>query len=119
MAKEFKNTAIFTAFDDFDPPEMATPERNLLRAVLLNAIADMGRPGEFCRKATEYFLSREEDYLYSFQSVCSYLDIDASQILILVGLRTSTRWPMLGPKAPDEIVGTDGGGTDQSEESKS
>ena len=51
MASDKKNTAIFTAFDDFEQPELATPEKNLLRAVLLNAIADMNREGEFSRKA--------------------------------------------------------------------
>jgi hypothetical protein len=86
MSNESKNTAIYTAFDDLEQPEIITPERNLLRAVLLNAVADLRRPGDFHRKATEYFLSREEDYVFSFHSVCGYLNIDPRQILVLVGL---------------------------------
>ncbi len=86
MSNDRKNTAIYTAFDDLEQPEIITPERNLLRAVLLNAVADLRRPGDFQRKATEYFLSREEDYVFSFHSVCGYLNIDPRQILMLVGL---------------------------------
>lgn len=81
-----KHTAIYTAYDDHDQPGIFVPERNLLRAVLLNAIADLRRPGDFQRKATDYFLSREDDYVFSFNSVCSYLSIDPRHILILVGL---------------------------------
>jgi hypothetical protein len=86
MGQDRKNTAIFTAYDDFEHPELATPEKNLLRAVLLNAIADMSRPGEYSRRARDYFTSREEDYIFSFQSVCSFLNINPKHILILVGL---------------------------------
>jgi hypothetical protein len=85
-SREGKNTAIYIAYDDSDQLELATPERNLLRAVLLNAVSDMSKPGEFSRRATDYFLSREDDYLYSFQSVCSYLNINPQHILTIVGL---------------------------------
>jgi len=73
---------------------MATPERNLLRAVLLNAISDMNRDGEFSRKAKDYFLSKEDDYLFSFQSVCGFLNINPHHILIIVGLEQSDRYPV-------------------------
>lgn len=94
MSNEKRNTAIFTAYDDFEAPELATPEKNLLRAVLLNAISDMNRDGEFSRKARDYFMSREDDYLFSFQSVCSFLNINPHHILILVGLEKSDRFPL-------------------------
>lgn len=94
MTSEKRNTAIFTAFDDSEAPELATPERNLLRAVLLNAISDMNRDGEFSRKARDYFLNKEEDYLFSFQSVCGFLNINPHHILILVGLEKSDRFPL-------------------------
>ena len=98
MASDKKNTAIFTAFDDFEQPELATPEKNLLRAVLLNAIADMNREGEFSRKARDYFISGEDDYVFSFQSVCSFLNVNPHHILILVGIEHSDRFP---PKLPE------------------
>ena len=94
MASEKRNTAIFTAYDDSEAPELATPERNLLRAVLLNAISDMNRDGEFSRKARDYFTSKEDDYLFSFQSVCSFLNINPHHILIIVGLEHSERFPL-------------------------
>jgi hypothetical protein len=91
MGREHKNTAIFSAYDDYEQPELATPEKNLLRAVLINAIADMGRPGEFSRRAKDYFLSTEDDYVFAFRSVCTYLNINPHHILILVGLEENQR----------------------------
>jgi hypothetical protein len=86
-----KNTSIYTAFEDCDPNDIPTPEKGLLRAILLNAIADMNREDEHARRARSYFLSREDDYLFSFQAVCSYLNIDPKNILVLVGLENSSR----------------------------
>ena len=94
MTSEKRNTAIFTAYDDQEAPELATPEKNLLRAILLNAVSDMNRDGEFSRKARDYFLSKEDDYLFSFQSVCSVLNINPHHILIIVGLEKSDRFPL-------------------------
>ena len=95
--REGKNTAIYVGFDDFEQPELATPEKNLLRAILLNAIADVNRPGEFSRRAKEYFLSKEDDYIFSFQSVCSFLNINPSHILVLTGLEQSDRYVVKKP----------------------
>ena len=86
MAREKRNTAIYTAFDDHEANNLPSPEKGLLRAILLNAIADINRHDETSRKAREYFLSKEEDYVFSFQAVCSYLQINPRHILVLVGL---------------------------------
>ncbi|MEY4701120.1 MAG: hypothetical protein RL326_1307 [Pseudomonadota bacterium] len=86
MAREKRNTAIYTAFDDHETNNLPIPEKSLLRAILLNAIADINRHDETSRKAREYFLSKEEDYIFSFQAVCSYLQINPRHILVLVGL---------------------------------
>lgn len=86
MAREKRNTAIYTAFDDHEANNLPLPEKGLLRAILLNAIADMNRHDETTRKAREYFLSKEEDYVFSFQAICSYLQINPRHILVLVGL---------------------------------
>ena len=110
MAREGKNTAIYIGFEDFEQTEMVLPEKNLLRAILLNAISDIHRPGDVSRKAREYFLSKEDDYIFSFQSVCSFLNINPHHILILVGLEHSDRYPLVNrqkqpePAAPVETV---------------
>ena len=87
MPRDHKNSAIHTAYEDSEIQEIYVPERGLLRAVLVNAIADLKRPGDFKRKATEFFLSNEDDYIFSFQSICSYLNIDPTQVLYVVGLK--------------------------------
>jgi hypothetical protein len=91
MAREKRNTAIYTAFDDYEPNEIPVPERSLLRAILVNAIADANRNDEHSRRARDYFLSKEDDYIFSFQAICSYLGIDPKNILILVGLTSEGR----------------------------
>ncbi|MEN9845206.1 MAG: hypothetical protein RIS36_353 [Pseudomonadota bacterium] len=97
MKREGKNTAIYVGFDDYEQPELATPEKNLLRAILLNAIADVNRPGEFSRRAKDYLLSKEDDYIFSFQSVCSFLNINPHHILVLTGLEHSDRYTVKKP----------------------
>ncbi len=105
MMREGKNTAIYVGFDDFEHPELATPEKNLLRAILLNAIADVNRPGEFSRRAKDYFLSKEDDYIFSFQSVCSFLNINPHHILVLTGLEQSDRYVVRKPlKSADGVT---------------
>jgi len=104
MGREHKNTAIFSAYDDYEQPELATPEKNLLRAVLINAIADMGRPGEFSRRAKDYFMSTEDDYVFAFRSVCTYLNINPHHILILVGLEEDRRLRQEKPHETQVLV---------------
>jgi hypothetical protein len=87
MLREEKNTAIFTAYDELEPYDVAKPERNLLRAILLNAMADLKRPGAAARRAAEYFLSPEDDYIFSFRAICSYLSVDPKRVLTVAGLR--------------------------------
>ena len=84
--REKRNTAFYTAFDDSDAGDLPIPEKGLLRAILVNAIADMNRHDDNSRRAKEYFLSKEDDYIFSFQAICSYLHINPHHILILVGL---------------------------------
>ena len=91
MRKDRKNTAIYVAFDEHEPFDSAQPEKNLLKAILLTAMADLKKKGIVGRKAMEYFLNPEEDYLFSFRSVCAFLDVDPNKILCVVGLRHSAR----------------------------
>lgn len=89
--KEDKNTAIYIAYDDHEPRDPAVAERNLLRAILLNAMADLKKQGEPSRRALEYFLNPDDSYIFSFMSVCNHLDIDPHQVLIVTGLHKSKR----------------------------
>lgn len=85
--KDDRNTSIYVAFEDHEAHDTAGPERGLLRAILLTALADLRKEGEVGRRAAEYFLSPEDDYLFSFRSVCSFLEVDPDQILIVAGLK--------------------------------
>jgi hypothetical protein len=51
----------------------------------------MARPGEFSRRARDYFTSAEDDYVFAFRSVCQYLNVNPHHILILVGLEENPR----------------------------
>ena len=87
MPRDRKNTAIYIAYDDFEPLDIALPEKNLLKAILLTAMADLKKQGIVGRRAMEYFLNPDEDYLFSFRSVCAFLDVDPEKLLGVVGLR--------------------------------
>lgn len=87
MRADEKNIAIFTAYDDQEVFDSTRPEKSLLLAVLLNALSDLNKKGEPQRRATEFFLSDQEDYLFSFKTICSYLSIDPSRVLIFAGLK--------------------------------
>jgi hypothetical protein len=87
MKKDIASTAIYIAFEDYEAFDGSHPEKNLLRAVLLSAMNDLNKGGDAGRKAREYFLNADEDYLFSFNSVCSYLNVDPDKILYVTGLR--------------------------------
>jgi hypothetical protein len=86
-----KEPTILIAFDDFEIFDPSEPERGLLLAVLLSAIHDLRKPGELNRRAMEYLLSPEDQYLFSFLSVCNFLNIDPERFLYKVGLRKTQR----------------------------
>lgn len=86
MKRDKSDAHSIEGYQDLEPNEGPVPERNLLRAVLLNAIADLKRPGAFSRKATDFFLSSEKDYLFSFRSICDFLSIEPKKVLYVVGL---------------------------------
>ena len=86
MSRDLKDTAIYVAYEEFEPRDTAVAEKDLLRAVLLTAMNDLQRNGDQSKKAREYFLSPENSHLFSFRSVCNLLDIDRTQVLRIVGL---------------------------------
>ena len=111
MSKDEKNTAIYVGFEECLPFDTAMPERNLLRAILLTAMSDLKRQGESQREATEFFMSEDESYVFSFVSICNHLDIDPKQIRIVTGLTQGKRVDPIDPliaellsaPAPEEI----------------
>ena len=105
MAREDKNTAIYVAYEDCVPYDPATPEKNLLRAMLLGAMLDLNKPGEVGRHAVEYFLSSDEESLFSFQSVCSHLQVDPGKILQVTGLGGMTVYEALERVQPKRKPG--------------
>lgn len=86
MKKEKKNTAIYVAYEDEEGFDPALPERNLLRAILLAAMSDAQDGGKGARQAVQFFSSLDEDYIFSFRSICNHLELDPSTILKVVGL---------------------------------
>lgn len=86
MAKEI-NTALFEAYGEHEPSELSDGEKALLFAILFSAIQDAKREGRNRRQAIEYFLSDEKDYLFSFHSICSYLNLDPTMVLATAGIQ--------------------------------
>ncbi|MCC6221672.1 MAG: hypothetical protein IT291_10575 [Deltaproteobacteria bacterium] len=79
-------TAIYSAFEDVEPMDTADSERNLMRAVLRTAMEDLKKGGELHRDACRFFLSTDEDYLFSFVSICNHLEISPASILRAIGV---------------------------------
>ena len=86
MSKNKVETAIYVAFDDLEAFDTAHSEKDLLKAVLTSAMSELNRGGPGRREAIRYFLDPDDEYVFSFQSVCSYLNIPPKQILIVTGL---------------------------------
>ena len=75
--------------EEVQPFDLLEPEKGLMAAVLLSALADLDRPGEPNRKATTFFLDVEDEYIYSFRGICSYLSLDPSKVLQITGIKKS------------------------------
>ena len=86
MERKHKNVAIYVAYEDHEPLDPSVPEKNLLRAILFSAMSDMKKKGDSGRKATQYLLDPDEEYIFSFRSICNLLDLDPHTILFVVGL---------------------------------
>lgn len=86
MPKDHKNTAIYVANEDNPPYDPARPEKSLLKAILISALNDIKKNGDVKRQAEEFFLNQDEEYVFSFRSICSYLSVDPGKVLMLTGL---------------------------------
>lgn len=80
------DTAIHTAYEDYETLDSAMPERNLMRALLKTALDDIRKSGDVYRDARAWLLSSEEEYLYSYVSVCRHLNMCPVTILRVCGL---------------------------------
>ncbi len=101
--KDLRETALYVAFEEHEHFDPALPERNLLRAILLSALSDLRKPGEPSRRATDYLMNDDESYIFSFQSICNFLNIDSKQVLIVAGLKPGLRAALL--KSNAELMG--------------
>lgn len=87
MSRDKAPTAIHVAFDEDNHFDETAPEKSLLSAILQSALSDLRRGGPDRRKAIEYFLSPDEDYIFSFKSVCDLLSVDHNRVLVVAGLK--------------------------------
>lgn len=99
MRKDDKNTAIYVAYEENSPFDPTTPEKNLLRAILVSAMSDAGKNGDAQKRALEYFLDQDEEYIFSFRSVCNHLELDPLTILRVVGLTATSNGASQGGSA--------------------
>lgn len=100
MEKKSKNTTIYVAYEDYEPFDPSLPEKNLLRAILSTAMSDIKKSGEAGRKAMQYFLDQDEEYIFSFRSVCNHLDLDPKTIMWVVGVNA----PPVKPTATEKVT---------------
>ena len=82
-----KDLQKMVAFDDFVSFDETEPEKNLLKAVLLSALDDLSEQGAESVRATKFFTSQEDDYLFSFRAICSFLDVDPDRVLYVAGVK--------------------------------
>ena len=87
MSRDKAPTAIHVAYDEDNLFDETAPEKSLLSAILQSALSDLRRGGSDRRKAIEYFLSPDEEYIFSFRSVCDLLSVDPNRVLVVAGLK--------------------------------
>lgn len=80
------DTAIYTAFEDHQTRDTALGEKGLMQAILRSAMDDLQKRGDVHRQARFFFLSNDDQYLYSFLSICGHLGLCAKTIREKLGL---------------------------------
>lgn len=79
-------TAIFIAHEDYEKPDEAESEKNLMRAILQAAMDDIRKKGDAQKAAFNYFTAVDDKYIYSFLSICNHLQLCPKTIKTLLGL---------------------------------
>lgn len=57
----------------YDQGNGYVPENELMRAIILRAIEDFKGKGEHYQDAIDFFNDEDEDYVFSFASICKFL----------------------------------------------
>lgn len=86
MTGDKKMTDIIQLGDSSRPWDPSESEKSLLLAILQSAVVDLGQNGKVAQQAVDFFLDVDDDYIFSFRSICDYLSIDHRQVLKVVGL---------------------------------
>ena len=60
----------------FDPGKGYNAITELMRAIILRVVEDIKSGGELREEALAYMHDEEEDYIFSFISICTYLGFD-------------------------------------------
>jgi len=74
------------ALDYLCDEDFIRPEKDLMLAVLLNAVNDLVQEGGKRRYALEFFLSENDDWPFCFKSICSELGINKSKFVKYLGI---------------------------------
>ena len=56
------------------------PEAELMKAILVLSIADLRKEGYAKKQAIAFISSKESDYLFSFESICVRLGLNAQSV---------------------------------------
>ncbi len=83
MREEEVQTLILEIDEELVSIPCSTPEKVLCAAILVGAILDIKKKGDVRRKAKRFFLSKDEEYVFSFRSICTQLEIPPEKILSL------------------------------------
>ena len=101
MEEKTQNTELFvgriTKFPAVDTAYLHNqgyvPENELMRAIILRAIEDLKKGGELERDALDFLYDDEDEYVFSFYSICDHLGFDpvATRECILGALESGRR----------------------------
>ena len=80
------NSALFSAYEEYESIETKMPERELMVAILKSAIEDYLSNGKSMHNARHYLLNDDSYYLFSFVSVCTHLEICPHLLRMRLGL---------------------------------
>lgn len=67
------------------------PEKQLLGAILMSAIRDIKTRGVKAKQAETYFLRSDDEHIFSFKSICEFLELDQKKVLQITGLEKKNK----------------------------
>lgn len=70
-----RDLSILLSYEELPPYDPSFAEKDLMLAVLRRAMEDIGKQGVEAREAVRFFNSQDDGYLFSFLSICDYLNI--------------------------------------------